>query len=185
MNKERILKYLSGMMSPEEISRFESELKISASLNAELENIRTRLKSLNPDTEESKGHTYFANLIPRMRERIEHKKSKRYSVLKYAVPVFLAALIYILIPFNGEQPFEEQIKNLNDSVQAELLNYLDEPVEMTENAEVLELAIGNELKLDEVNQLDAGYVNTSDLLDNLSAEEINNIYNSMISKKIL
>lgn len=172
-------------MSPEEISRFESELRVSETLNTDFEKVRASLTKLNPDTTESNSHPYFTNLIPRMRERMDHEKSGSFSILKYVAPVVVVVLLYFLIPFNGTSDFEEQIYRLNDTVQTELLNFIDEPVELTADTEIFDSALGDELNLDEVNQIDAGYVNTNDLLDNLSNEEINDIYNSMISKKIL
>lgn len=184
-NNDRIIRYLSGMMSPGESIEFENELKHSKTLPQEFLKFKEQLSGLNtkPEREE---HQYFINLMPRVRERMQKRKINFYSTFKYLVPACVLILVYIIIPFRSSSELEEQINDLSDSSQTELLNFIeDDEIVLNNNDEVFESAISDQLTYDDLNNLGAKYMNTEDLLENLSEEEADKIYNTILNTKIL
>ncbi|MFA7228300.1 MAG: hypothetical protein WC061_04630 [Melioribacteraceae bacterium] len=116
-NEERILNYLSCLSDSGERIRFEEDLASSEELKKEFEMIHSRIKSIDlaeyPETDER----YFAGLIPRVREKLENRKTYfSRKIVYYTAPAAAAIIIISLVLFNPGTDFESQYKELAEAV---------------------------------------------------------------------
>jgi len=184
-SNKRILRYISGLMSPLEMKSFEDELSTSESLNSEYHSIKARIQKIIPDIREEESGSYFITMVPKVRARLENKKIAHLRYVKYLAPALIISLLYLIIPFRSPSLIEEQIRDLNDSSRTELLNLIEQSVPVSGNNELIETAITTQITADDINQVNSEYLNTYELLENLSEEEVNDIYNMLLNKEIL
>ncbi len=95
-NNEEIIKYLSGSMNESERKRFEEKLETSEELDLEFQNTLETISGLNLKNIEA-DETYFNNLVPRVRQRLE--KEKKFSLRKkiyYLAPALSIVLLVVL-----------------------------------------------------------------------------------------
>lgn len=182
--KDKMLRYLAGMMPESELREFENELSKSEKLSSELNKLKRDLQDLSPDFSESYDHQYFRNLVPDIRAEMEKRRTGSGTLIKYLAPACILVLAYFLIPFRSSSLLEEQINDLNDSSKTEMLYLIDESVPLEEN-DLIEYAVTGQLEQEALNGIDAGYIATEDLIENLSEEQVNQIYSAMLNKKIL
>jgi hypothetical protein len=125
-NEERILKFLSELMSENERLDFEKELANSDELKSDLASIKNPLEeACLPKTIEV-DERYFANLLPRVRKRLE-KKSKiiSWKSAYYFTPTAAAVVILSFLLFSSKVEFDTQYKELADEV---VNNFSDQEV---------------------------------------------------------
>jgi hypothetical protein len=95
---ENVLKYLSGLMTNDEIIRFEEEIKNSPELKDRLDNARTKIMEMGRISEIPSDEAYFNNLIPLVHERNARLKSKNYfTKIAYSLPVTIVLAVVILL----------------------------------------------------------------------------------------
>lgn len=197
---ERVLKYLAGTMQENEKHEFESELKESELLQKELERQKEILTQLR-NTQESAAESsvYFNNLLPNVKQRLEKKKKFRLVPgFAYALPVAAVIAYFILNPFshsnNQSADISNTIAQMQDDSKTVLLTEIIEEDNSTSNlrtavvsdstsSEVLDRALASELFDSEDEK--ANYIDTDDLVNSLSKEEADAVYNSLLNKKIL
>lgn len=106
-NDEKIIQYLDGQMSPDQIKEFETELTVSEDLRKRLTDYRkvysevylTKQKSLHPQ--------YSDSIIPEFRRRFENKNSRvfinrfAYTLVSF---ILIASAIYLLKNVNSQNP---------------------------------------------------------------------------------
>ncbi|MGE5431248.1 MAG: hypothetical protein ACM3QX_09250 [Syntrophomonadaceae bacterium] len=200
---DKILKYLAGMLSQEEKRAFELEVQKSPSLKSELEkkaSIISGLKSLS--TTEADTH-YFENLLPQIKQKLASVKKKSfrfYPRLAFVIPVLavIAVLVFKPLGFNpfykGMSPsaeFNKTVSQINDQTKYEMLGSLIEnesgPVQadaLPENAaEAVENTMGEELYQESDSK--SQYLDNDELINSISSDEAESIYQNMINKKIL
>lgn len=116
-NDERILKYLSKLMSENERLDFEIKLASSDELKSDLASINNQLEEVSfPKTIEV-DERYFANLLPRVRERLEKKKKIiLWKSAYYFTPTAAAVVILSFLLFSSKAEFDTQYKELADEV---------------------------------------------------------------------
>jgi len=202
-NKEKILKYISGQLTQEEIIIFENELKKSDRLKTDYDNIKLQLDDLSISKEFETNEIYFANLIPRVYQRIEKKKKFwKFGGIYYLVPTASAVVVLFLFLLNTKSNYDTGYKDLavevvnNFSDQEVSDKYLTE-LEMdptdyvsNQNNDVLIVQIPSDLELnsDSYTRLIGNpLANEYSTLRNLSENELETVYeklNSSTSQKV-
>lgn len=120
-NNDDMLKYLSGLMTDDEIISFKEELKKSPELNYRFENVKAKIFEIGRISEIPTDEAYFNNLLPLVHERNTQLKSKNYfAKFAYSLPVsiVLAVIIFLGI-FNrsdGSLEFENFDNLINESL---------------------------------------------------------------------
>lgn len=201
---DEILKYLSGMLPEDEMRQLELKIQESPSLRRELEKTKAYLNELKAVGSLEADNSYFENLLPRLRSRLtpqQKKKSFRlYPGLAYMVPVALIIALFLFKPFGfnplsqetgSSADFTKTVSEMNDQTKSEVLGSLLENESGATQAEVLpdnaaeavENTMGEELYKGTDNK--AQYLDTDELINSISSDEADNVYQNMLHKKIL
>ena len=202
-NEEKILKYISGKLSKEEQIIFEDELKKSGQLKTDYDNIRLKLDDLSMRNEFEMNETYFANLLPRVYQRIDKKKRFwKFGSIYYLVPTASAVVVLFLFLLNTKPNYDtgykdlaaEVVNNLSDQevsdkysaeLEADPANYT-----LTQNNDDLSVQIPSDLELnsDSYTRLIGNpLTNEYSPLRNLSEKDLEVVYeklNSTTSTKV-
>ena len=174
-NNENVLKYLADVMDENDRIKFEEELANSSELQSRLANVREQFYSMRLDAD-ILDERYFSNLLPRVHQRMEEKKSKSQFAEKvyYFVPYLAAAVVALLFLFKPTYNFDNEYKDLAGKVvnnmtdQDVATKYFDEsdtePVylETTSNDNSLSSLIPTSL---DVNSEDASKILNGTVLD--------------------
>ena len=174
-NNENVLKYLADVMDENDRIKFEEELTNSSELQSRLANVREQFYSMRLDAD-ILDERYFSNLLPRVHQRMEVKKSKSQFAEKvyYFVPYLAAAVVALLFLFKPTYNFDNEYKDLAGKVvnnmtdQDVATKYFDEsdtePVylETTSNDNSLSSLIPTSL---DVNSEDASKILNGTVLD--------------------
>ncbi|PKL82334.1 MAG: hypothetical protein CVV24_10610 [Ignavibacteriae bacterium HGW-Ignavibacteriae-3] len=203
-NEERILKYLSDLMSDSERNQFEKELALSEDLKNELNDVNSGINSLRFTEPPEADERYFAGILPRVREKLAKEKKRAFR--KYAfyfAPSAAAILIFSLILFGPENEIVPQyrelamevINNISDKEVSE--NYFTQlesnpaDIYFQKNSDELNLEIpdGLEIKNDSyIRLLDSPAANEYSTLSRLSDSDLEIVYeklSSATSQKVL
>lgn len=174
-NSENVLKYLADLMDANEKMKFEEELANSSELQSQLANVREQFYNMKLDAD-ILDERYFSNLLPRVHQRMEEKKSRSQFAEKvyYLVPYLAAAVVALLVLFKPTYNFDYEYKDLAGKVvnnmtdQDVATKYFDEsdtePVylETTSNDNSLSSLIPTSL---DVNSEDASKILNGTVLD--------------------
>ncbi|MCU7495092.1 MAG: hypothetical protein HF314_15235 [Ignavibacteria bacterium] len=209
---DEILKYLAGLLSEEEKREFELRMENSPSLRKELERKASYLKELKALGSVEADTHYFEQLLPQLRQKkLQQKTSlgkkrtfRLYPRLAYIVPI-LAVIAFLLFkpsPYNPTfkkntapaPPAEltREVSRMNEQTKRELAGSLMEnetgttiqPESLPDNAaEAVENTLGEELYAGSDSK--AQYIDTDELMNSISNDEAEDIYQAMINKKIL
>jgi len=133
-NDERIIKYLDSELQEEEKASFEKDLSRSKSLQNELAAYKKVLTVFDEQKLFDTESTYFTNLVPAIREKLEQSKTTNpFRKLGYAVAFILlfVAGYFIFQPLfisSSEQiiTIEELADNMTDAELDEMIDYLVE-----------------------------------------------------------
>lgn len=198
---DMIIKYFSGLLDKEEEKKFEAEIEINTSLKTRYEELSTKIKNFRDLNPKEADTGYFINLIPRVREKLDARSVKRTPLfLKRALGLGLAAalLIFVFVQ-NGEDTENFDYGSVLSALENTNTEELNEFVELRYSDEQIYDDI-SEFDLDNysdaINEQLA--VNTEDLysyseyafyglqgVSEISESEENEIYKSLIDKKIL
>jgi len=197
-NEEKIRKYLDGELTGEELLKFEEEINNSSELKRTIDSYKNTLNQYrrfsNPDIQNS----YFVNIIPEFRERIKKKKESKLKpvfVLGSVSLVIISLLVIFIFNKDREIMYNDNIV-LQDIESEELNSYVNNysrdfnSIQLTEVVEYDSLF--NSMILNELNIngnsgdyfADVTGNEFYTILDELSEEEIDGIYNALISQKI-
>jgi len=115
---ERILKYLSGMMTVEENKIFEKEIEQNITLYRELINTKRKLNEIPLPKEIWLDESYFNNLLPRIKEKLNYKKKVTLQRrISYAIPVIVLIITVIFfLPSRKDDYSTEGYKLLTEEV---------------------------------------------------------------------
>ncbi len=203
-NKDKILKYLSGLMNKTESEQFLNEIEKSENLRKEYEKITGKLKCLELENENIFDESYFINLIPKVRNRLEEpSKSKLKPQTAYAITLILAILITSILLINKFNKQDNKVNfitvneietmlypdsTLNESLAGKLLTYDLENDFKTKNL-LTQLYTDQISSINDINlQASAINLDNTDLfqiMDKLSEDEFKSMYKSISSTKIL
>jgi len=116
-NKEKILKYISGQLTQEELIIFEEELRKSNQLKKDYDNIKLQLDDLSNRSEFETNEMYFTNLLPRVYQRIDKKKRFwKFGGIYYLVPTASAVVVLFLFLLNTKTNYDTGYKDLANEV---------------------------------------------------------------------
>ena len=202
-NKEKILKYISGQLTQEELIIFEEELKSSDQLKLDYDNIKLQLVDLSIRKEFETNEIYFANLLPRVYQRIDKKKKfRKFRGIYYLVPTASAVVVLFLFLLNTKTNNDagykdlanEVVNNLSDQeVSDKYLTELEtDPANyvLNQNNDELNVQIPSDLELnsDSYTRLIGNPLeNEYSTLRNLSENDLETVYkklNSTTSRKV-
>ncbi|OGU33852.1 MAG: hypothetical protein A2068_03120 [Ignavibacteria bacterium GWB2_35_6b] len=196
-NEEKILKYFSDSLTSEEKKNFEEEIENSEELKNEFVKFRESLSELKNISTPEVDENYFVNLTPRIRNKMG-KKRKFFTIpkLAFSFSVFAVILVISFNLFNNENKQiifslenEKSILNevLEETPDEQLSDYINFSLNYgSDNFSVL----ADEIEYDEENLRTIGEktlksFNEYELIDNLSDEEADEIYNQLLNTKIL
>ncbi|MGK9367584.1 hypothetical protein ACSSWA_01635 [Melioribacter sp. Ez-97] len=119
---EEILKYYSGLLTDEEKKSFEEKLSVSPRMKEEFDKTGEIINRLKEYSAADADESYFANLLPRVREKIDRQRGKVvFGKIAYALSISLAAALLLIFsfvntPVNSSTDYvleqEEVIKNI-------------------------------------------------------------------------
>lgn len=195
---DEILKFLSGLMNPDEIEIFKNKVEASEDLKNQLDEAKNILAGFQTESIDI-NEKYFVNLIPRVRKRIEaDKKLRLRKFLYYTVPGFAIALILFLVYPRNNTAFENYygelaqavVNNIDDKdVSQKYLNDLSMEPAYATAVKSNDFTLGLE---EAVNNIPSSYLNvigysnaeTYQSLGNLSGDEIDNLCNELNDFKL-
>ena len=205
-DKEKILKYLSELMDEEERKIFEQELKESGELRKLLEAVKKQVEELKTYETVQTDDIYFQNLIPKTRQRIESKRKPALSKIAFAFSTLAVAALIILLQFPGnvenngnhfrlESYFSDFQNDLSDVDSSEVYGllasnfiydytYYQSGSFKDDMPEAADEILASDFSLENSTYI-LNETGTSDILDELTDEQINSIYEELLNKKIL
>jgi len=191
---EKILKYLADDLNFKEKTEFESELETNAELKKQFKQYSTQLEKLKITNDSDLNETYFINLIPSVYKRIEKTKHK-VLIPKLAIVLSVVVVIAFIIFYpKSNDNYSKIVASLPDSSKVQIVNYIEKenlnlPDDYLNDANiqtVIESEIDRRIDIKDVN-LDRRLCNSDDyeIISSLSGDEVDNIYDKMLSTKIL
>ena len=200
-NLELFIKYTDDNLSSEEKEKFENKLSEDEKFSDEFHSFLVEQKSLNNNSE--LDERYFSSLLPKVKNRIKEGREVKNNFwgipkIAYSIPILILATIIVFNlfssnnkidnPFNSEKLFTFFTNDSNIAAE-----FFDSALKIDNNYLLDQKnysAIYNEY---EYNDLLINYaeensqsieINDS-LLNKLSDNEFNLVYDELISKKIL
>jgi hypothetical protein len=202
MNRDKqIRKYLDGELNGEELEKFQNEINNSSEFKALVDSYRNTLNQFKKLRNDDIENPYFVNILPEFRERIEKKRYLRLrpSFAFGSVIIVIISILAIFIFNNKKEPSADGNIVTNEISSEALDSYLSNysqdytTLQLTEDVPVeydslLYNVIIDELQLS--NNSDEYFVDITSnefysVIDELSTEEVEGIYNSLIAKKII
>ena len=194
---DKILRYLSGLMKLEEERIFLDELNSSEKLNLRFRELKSSFEELKKSEPEIDDR-YFAALLPRIREKIDHPKEKSYGKWIYAFSSIAVAIILMIIlqtpaqnSFYGiEQLAKEVYQNADEET---FLSYYKNDAEdiFASNFSYETGLLKDDIENIDVEEIDLMEQNTLPIIEDynvyeeITEEEFNNIYKSLENRKYL
>ena len=199
MNRdEQIRKYLDGELTGEELIRFESEINNSPELKNLVDSYKATLNQFKKIEKVEVDESYLVNIMPRFRERNENKRSGFRPAFAYGSISLVIVSVLLIFLFNKNYDVTKSNITINQISRDELNSYFNSnsqdysDLQLTKNIPVEYDSVFNSLVLNELsagNNSGKSFVDISDkefdnILDEISADDAENIYSSLISKKI-
>lgn len=202
MNKdEQIRKYIDGELTGEELEKFEAEINNSPELKALVDSYVNTLNQFKKLKNDDIENPYFVNILPEFRRKSTKKRilKLRPSFAFGSVALALIAVLAIFILTNKEESLTDENFVTNDISSETLDSYLDNysrdytSLQLTEDVPVeydslLSIVMISELNIDEnagEYLVDVSSSEFYNVIDELSTEEVEGIYNTLITKKII
>lgn len=200
MNKdEQIRRYLDGELAGVELISFEAEVNNSPELKNLVDSYRNTLNQFKKIENVNVEESYFVNIIPRFRERNERRKQFRFKpVFTYGSISLVIVSVLLIFLFNQNYNVINGNITINQISREELNSYLNansqdnSDLQLTNNIPAEYDSVFNAIVLNELTVNDnsgRAIVDISDndfnnILDEISNDDAENIYSSLISKKI-
>ena len=197
MNKnEQIRKYLDGELTGEELKNFETEINNSPELKNFVDSYRNTLNQFQKIENVNSEESYFINIVPRFHESMRNKKRLKlkpaFAFSSIALVLTSILLVFILNKDN------QVINPVHEISSEELSSYLKSnpqdyyEMQLTESVpqeydSLFSSIFFNELNIDDNSGkylVDVTGNEFYNILDEISDEDAESIYSSLISKKI-
>ena len=197
MNKnEQIRKYLDGELTGEELKNFETEINNSPELKNLVDSYRDTLNQFKKIENVNSEESYFINIVPRFHESMRNKKRLKlkpaFAFSSIALVLTSKLLVFILNKDN------QVINPVHEISSEELSSYLKSnpqdyyEMQLTESVpqeydSLFNSIFFNELNIDDNSGkylVDVTGNEFYNILDEISDEDAESIYSSLISKKI-
>ena len=195
---EKIIKYFSGEMNPSEKEEFEKTVATTPSFREEIIKYSDFFSSIDDTRSPEVENDYFINLIPKFRERLEHKRKKKYHPLfSFASAVLTVIIVLLFIP-HPEKIIRENNGNATNYSLSEITDYLsfnaeqpiitNLPADVEANYDsVLDNMIYNELDVNDQNIVTTDLIDRLDystLMQSVNPNDAAIIYEKLKNKKI-
>lgn len=202
-NKEKILKYLSGLMEGAEKEIFERELDSSEEMNAEFNKQKKLLSDFKELGEVEVNETYFVNLLPRVNEKTKYKGKAVNFIPKYALVFTFTVVIMItvfnvvnkndnkeLFTFDNSELNSNIIEAINESSDETVKDYISSITYYNDYSDLADLDISEDIMTKNILDINGSELSSYSLEDNieqynLNEEEFDELYNSVKSFEIL
>ena len=196
MNEE-LVKYFAGEMSSSEKEGFEKIINSTPHLQKEVAKYRDFFSAINMTSNPEVEESYFTNLVPKLRERVERGKKKKYHPeFSFATAVLTVIVILLFMPRSNQVVKDENFV-LNYST-SEISDYLtlnsvqpllsNLPAEYESNYDsLLDGMIYDELSNYDQNLADAELIDRLDyntLIQSVNPNDASIIYEQLKNKKI-
>ena len=197
MNKnEQIRKYLDGELTGEELKNFETEINNSPELKNLVDSYRDTLNQFKKIENVNSEESYFINIVPRFHESMRNKKRLKlkpaFAFSSIALVLTSILLVFILNKDN------QVINPVHEISSEELSSYLKSnpqdyyEMQLTESVpqeydSLFNSIFFNDLNIDDNSGkylVDVTGNEFYNILDEISDEDAESIYSSLISKKI-
>ena len=204
MENEMILKYMAGQLTPLEKEEFEQKLASDPELRKKVDAIEETLGQFKSLNEAEIEDSYFTNLIPKVRQKIDDNGKKKVFKLVPAFSLALTVLIVLLLNLpTMDEPSEFKLSFSEDELagiltdldDSEIDDYLGAGLTSQSNTysinesedNVFDLEFENQLLAEiGLDELGAEYMTNYTIdLDDIKAEDASYIYEELINKKIL
>lgn len=181
-NRELILKYLSGLLTEDEIKVFENDLMNDLDLKNEFDNVNNFLLV----NKESVNEKYFINLLPNVREKIALKKNKKRKKVIFTIPALALSLILIFVLVsNLKKSSMDNFEFITDDTQA-LSQYFQEIDDETK-AKYFDILTSQPISLENYKKEDqekilnlySTYTDDLSYINSLTDEEVAKIFNEL------
>ena len=197
MNKnEQIRKYHDGELSGEELKNFETEINNSPELKNLVDSYRDTLNQFKKIENVNSEESYFINIVPRFHESMRNKKRLKLKPA-FAFSSITLVLTSILLVFILNKD-NQVINPVHEISSEELSSYLKSnpqdyyEMQLTESVpqeydSLFNSIFFNELNIDDNSGkylVDVTGNEFYNILDEISDEDAESIYSSLISKKI-
>ncbi len=200
MNRdEQIRRYLDGELTGEELRNFEVEINNSPELKNLVDSYFNTLNQFKKFENVKVEGSYFVNIIPRFREKSENKKQFRFKpVFAYGSISIVIISVLLIFLFNKNYDITNKNMTINQISREELNSYLNSnpqdnnELQLTKNIPEEYDSVFNSMVLTELNVdnnakkylVDISDNEFNNILDEISNDDAENIYSSLISKKI-
>ncbi len=203
-NDEIILKYLSDLMDEDEKKQFEIRLGKDQNLKNDFESINNKLNTFTDTNVIETDSSYFINLMPKMRNKIERKERNRILTLAPIISFGVAALLifFLQLPKIMHKDTPDNYAAIDDlsSILSDLeTTYLNDYFEGSyiydyayyddrHTGDIFDLYLNQQINIENGFDLRNGdYIDQeiSVELNDFSDEEIGIIYEELLNKKIL
>lgn len=193
-NEEKVLKYFADDLSAEEKKKFENEIENSEELKIEFEKTGSMLAQLKQDSKIHADENYFINLVPNVRMKMQNKR-ELFTIprLAFSLPVIIVFLVVTFTYKNNDVSFSlnEYKEKLNEAIEKASLDQLEDYIDISYNDYQKSFsAVSFDLEFDDNIPISIGEITLKsfdeyDLINNLSEEEADEIYNKLLNSKIL
>lgn len=199
---EIVIRYLDKQLSESELKEFERELKNNKDLKRALESYRELSQLFSEDKKPNVRQSYFNEIVPKFRQRIE-KKSSTFPSRKIGfafVIILLMITSYILFNVDVPNPKLEDVtlqsitENISEDELGELADYVSDDSWkllsdnydyelLKEDDLILERIVENISDADRLTLLNEYQINN--FYSFIDDDEIENAYNELLTKRIL
>jgi hypothetical protein len=191
--EERIIKYLDNDLTSEERTAFERELKSSEELIREFEKYSVIKEKIKYQKNLRLNSDYLSSILPEFHKKVHSgKKETLRRGLSYAfglILLFLIGISFQKIFFNNQKKsndLEVFAQSLNENQKIELLENLNGGEELYKLIPENDLADLFEKDLQIDNEVAEAYdINYKEMIDGLSRDEAEKIYNELLNRNIL
>ena len=191
--EERIIKYLDNDLTSEEKTAFERELKSSEELKREFEKYSVIKEKIKYQKNLRLNSDYLSSILPEFHKKVDSgKKETLRRGLSYAfglILLFLIGISFQKIFFNNQKnsnDLEVFAQSLNENQKIELLENLNGGEELYKLIPENDLADLFEKDLQIDNEVAEAYdINYKEMIDGLSRDEAEKIYNELLNRNIL
>jgi hypothetical protein len=195
-NIDKFIKYLDGQLEYHESKLFETELKNNSDLKEKFEKFSYNYKKSK--IEILTNETYFNNLIPNVRRKLDNPKVITLKRLAYILPAFFVGFLIIYQSISSKQfNFKEDFTRVIESfTQDEVTtnDMLSKALQIDNNYivddDLLTAYFSQDLQYDETifeyleEKLSVNDINNN-LVKELTDNEFNSLYKELLNKKII
>lgn len=196
-NDAKILRYFSDLMDEKEKHLFLNELTTSEELRLRYDKLKTSFNDLKENIEPEIDERYFSAMLPKIRERAENPKERKYGKWIYSFSTIAVAVILMIVlqppAQNAFYGIDELAEEIFVNADEETLSsfYRDDfediysSISYEADVSTENLNNFNENEMEFINQNNLPVINDLDFYDEMTDREMEIMYSSLKNRKIL